>query len=54
MNLNDSSSKLLEILCALCKSHRTVFCLFFLGTVDDQWLSILDSFTATDVSMVYF
>ena len=31
------SSKLLEILCALCKSSRIAFRLYFLGTADHQW-----------------
>ena len=47
-----SSSKLLEILCALYKSPRIAFLLYFLGTGDDQWLGILDYFTATDVLMI--
>ena len=34
------SSKLLAILCILCKSPRTAFLLYFLGTADDQWLKI--------------
>ena len=49
-----SSSKLLEILSAVCKSPRLVFCLYFLGTADDQWLSILDSFNTKDVSVIPF
>ena len=44
--------KLLEILCALYKSPRIAFLLYFLGTGDDQWLGILDYFTATDVLMI--
>ena len=31
------SSILLEILCALCKSSRIAFRLYFLGTADHQW-----------------
>ena len=49
-----SSSKLVEILSALCKSPRIAFRLYFLGTADDQRLGILDSFTTTDVSMIPF
>ena len=49
-----SSSKLLEILCALCKSSRIAFLLYFFGPANDQWLGILDSFTTTDVLMIPF
>ena len=49
-----SSSKLLEILCALCKSPRIAFRLYFSGNADDQWLGILNSFMTTDVSVIPF
>ena len=48
------SSNLREILCALCKSPRIAFRLYFLETVYDQGSGTLDSLTTTDVSMIPF
>ena len=49
LKLRFLSSKLVEILCALFKSPRITFRLYFLGTADGQRLGILDPFATTDV-----